>query len=267
MTTSDNEGGSRGRPESAHGDGGAVRAPEASPPSVAKTLVAALVVAAAAGVLGWILGDKFRVAEIVDLDEFYGGAELSVALATRNVAVNYAIVGALLSLGLGVSAGWFVGPRSIARGGLAGLAGAVLGACGGAASSYLLSPRYFGHMETADLTLTLLIHLGIWTAVGGASGVAFGIGLGSRHLFVLSLIGGIIGGALGTLLFDLSGVFLPVAHTERPLAEASGVRLAGDMLLSLCVAVGIVVVVYQKPRVAAKATRHGTRRERAATDG
>jgi hypothetical protein len=166
--------------------------------------------------------------------------------------VNYAIVGALLSLGLGAAAGWLVEPRSIVRGCLAGLAGLVLGACGGAASSYLLAPLFFGHMEAADLKLAVLIHVGIWTAIGGAAGAAFGIGSGSRRLFVLSLIGGIVGGAIGTLLFDVSGAFYPVAHTERPLAETAGVRLAVDSLLSSCVAVGVVLLVCQRLPVAAK---------------
>jgi len=251
MTTSDNERASSDRPESVGGPGVAAWAPRANPPPVATTLVAALVVAAAAGVLGWVLGDRYRVAEIVDIDDFYGGSELDVARAARNAAVNYAIVGALLSLGLGAAAGWLVKPRSISRGCLAGLAGIVLGACGGAASSHVLAPLFFGHQEAADLRLAVLIHLGIWTAIGGAAGVAFGIGSASRRLFVLALIGGIVGGAMGTLLFDISGAFFPVAHTERPLAEAAGVRLAGDLLLSASVALGIVVLVCQRLPVAA----------------
>jgi hypothetical protein len=106
-------------------------------------------------------------------------------------------------------------------------------------------------MESADLTLSILIHLGIWTAVGAASGVAFGIGCGSRDALLQSLIGGIIGAASGTLVYDLVGAFLPLAHTERPLAEVPGTRLAADLLLGFSVVVGIVVVTSQKPRVTA----------------
>ena len=209
----------------------------------------------AAGVVAWKMGDAFRVAEIVDLDEFYGGVELSVSLATRNGVVSYAILRRDP-----VARPWCVGrlaggtsvefPASFWPDSLASYSELA----GGAASSYALFPIYFSRMATADITLSILIHLGIWTAVGAASGVAFGIGSGSRRVFAQSLVGGITGGALGTLLFDMSGAFFPLAHTERPLAEAAGTRLAGDLLLSLCVAVGIVIVACQRPPVTATKT-------------
>ena len=45
--------------------------------------------------------------------------------------------------------------------------------------------------------------------------------------------------------------FLPLARTERPLSEEAGTRLAANIVLCLCVAIGIVVVASQKPRVTA----------------
>jgi len=260
MNVSESDDGAKEQLEPVDGHGDAMPSSEASSVAGNKTLVAVLVVAVAAGVVAWSLGDKFRVAETVLRDRrrgegvFSGFAELSVAHAIRNGIIGYAILGAILSLGLGVTAGLLNGRRSISRVFLAGLTGLVLGACGGAASSYVLIPSYFHHLDTADLTLSVLIHLGIWTAVGAASGVAFGIGSGSRGGFVKSLIGGITGAALGTLLFDIPGVFFPLAHTERPLAEGAGTRLAGNMLLGLCVAVAVVVVASQKPRVTADKT-------------
>jgi len=53
------------------------------------------------------------------------------------------------------------------------------------------------------------------------------------------------------MLFDIGGAFLPVAHTERALAEAAGTRLAANLVLSVFVAIGIVVVASQQPRVPA----------------
>jgi hypothetical protein len=260
MNVSETDDGAKEQLEPVDGHGDAMPSSEASSVAGIKTLVAALVVALAASAVAWSLGDKFRVAETVLRDRrrgegvFSGFAELSVVHAIRNGIIGYAILGAILSLGLGVTAGLLNGRRSIPRVFLAGLTGLVLGACGGAASSYVLIPIYYRSLETADLTLSMLIHLGIWTAVGAASGVAFGIGLGSRGVFLRSLIGGITGAALGTLLFDVSGAFFPLAHTERPLAEGAGIRLAGNMLLGLCVALGIVLVASQKPRVTANKT-------------
>lgn len=127
MQSSETEDGAKARLETLNETGGAIPSPETTAIPGLSTLVAALVVALASGVVAWNLGETIRVAEVVDLDEFYGGAELSVARTTRNGVVSYAILGAILSLGLGMSAGSLKGPRSFARLFLAGFAGAVLG--------------------------------------------------------------------------------------------------------------------------------------------
>jgi hypothetical protein len=227
-------------------------APEASPLAGIKAIAAILAIALAAGVASWGASNRFRVAEVVDEDDFYGGAEISVPLATRNGMVAYATIGAVLALGLGVTAGLLTRRRSAPRAALAGLAGAVLGACGGAATSWLLVPVFFRRMESANITLAVLIHLGIWMAVGAASGFAAGTGVGSRGGFARCLIGGIIGAALGTVLFDIPGAFFPFAHTERPLAEEAVTRLVGNLLLASGVAVGIVAIASQRSRAPAR---------------
>jgi hypothetical protein len=129
----------------------------------------------------------------------------------------------------------------------AGVAGIALGGLFGAASSYAITPVYFNRLGTADVTLSILIHLAIWSA-GVAAGVAFGIGSGTRKVFAGSLIGGITGGALAALLFDVCGAFLPLAHTERPLAEQADTPLAAAVLLSVFVVLGTVIVAIQEPR-------------------
>ena len=116
----------------------------------------------------------------------------------------------------------------------------------GGASSYAVTPLYFHRLGTADVTLSLLIHLAIWSAIGAAAGVAFGIGCGTRKVLAGSLIGGITGGALAALLFDVCGAFLPLAHTERPLAEQAETRLAAAALLSVFVVLGTVIVALQE---------------------
>lgn len=248
MSTSESEGVTKDHPEPEGGQGIVPAKPEAKPAFGSKALVVALLVALASGGVGWVVGDAFRVAEVVDEDEFYGGAELSVPLATRNGAVGYATLGAVLSLGLGVAASLLIGRRSIPGAVVAGLSGVVLGAAAGAASSYGLFPVYFNRMASADVTLSVLIHLGVWSALGAAAGIAFGIGTGSRPMIGRALVGGIVGAGLGTILFDVSGSLFPLAHTERPLSDLRGTRLAGNLLLGLCVATGIVVVASQEPK-------------------
>jgi MFS family permease len=225
--------------------------PRPSSAAIGRTLVVGILIALAGAWIAANLADRFRIVENVEHGVESRGTKLEIGRATQNAAVAYALLGAILSLILGVTAGCLLGRFSIPRVLAAGLAGVVLGASLGAASSYGLTPIYFSRMETADVTLSLLIHLGIWTAVGAASGVAFGVGSGSRDVLVRSLIGGITGAALGTLLFDITGACLPLARTERPLSEEAGTRLAANIVLCLCVASGIVVVASQKTRVAA----------------
>jgi MFS family permease len=224
---------------------------EPSRAAMGKVLIVGILLAVAGAWIAANLADRFRVIENVEHGQKYRGTRLEIGKAAQNAAVAYALVGAIQSFILGVTAAALLGRFSVRRGLTAGLAGIVLGASFGAASSYGLTPVYFSRMETADITLSLLIHLGIWTAVGAASGVAFGVGSGSRGVLVRSLVGGITGGALGTVLFDMSGAFLPLAHTERPLSEEAGTRLAANVVLCLCVAMGIIVVACQTSRATA----------------
>jgi hypothetical protein len=245
-----------------------------------RTLVAALAAALCAGLVAWSLGNTFRISEVRPGDDYHGAAEssvkggarnraagsgrpfapgvkLSVKETTRNGIVAYGILGALLSFGLGGAAAMLHGPRSSSRAIIAGVTGTLLAVAGSAASCFVLIPFFLGRMETVDLTLSLLIHLGIWTVLGAASGVAFWIGMGSRGMWLPSLVGGIVGAALGTVLFDVVGAFFPFSHTERPLAEESMVRLAANLVLSLSIVVGIAIVASQEVRPAGKKTKGG----------
>jgi MFS family permease len=231
-------------------------APTPSPAANVKVLIAGILLAVAGAWIAANLADRLRLAEKVERGVKYAGkvgdlhsTTLDVGRATRNAATAYALVGGILSLILGVIAGCFLGPLSNPRVFAAGIVGSVLGSSLGAASSYALTPIYFHRMGTADVTLSLLIHLGIWTTLGAAAGVAFGVGSGSRDVLVRSLLGGITGAALGTLLFDISGAFFPLARTERPLSEEAGTRLAANIVLCLCVVSGVVIVALQKTRV------------------
>ncbi len=224
-----------------------------------KVLMVGTLLAVAGAWIATNLADRFRVIENVERAAGYRGmtrahptTTLDIGRAAQNAAVAYGLLGAILSFVLGLTAGCFLGHFSIPRVLAAGVAGIVLGASFGAASSYGLTPIYFNRMGTADITLSLLVHLGIWTSVGAASGAAFGVGSGTRDVLVRALVGGIAGAALGTILFDISGALLPLARTERPLSEVAGTRLVANIVLCLCVASGIMVVASQKAGVAAK---------------
>ena len=74
------------------------------------------------------------------------------------------MLGAILSLSLAITAGCLLQRFSLTRILTAGLAGIALGACS-AVRVYEVTPFYFNRLETADVTLSVLIHLAIWCAV------------------------------------------------------------------------------------------------------
>jgi hypothetical protein len=221
------------------------RAPGAGPgrAAILKTLIAGILLALVGAWISSTVADRLRGIENVEHGAKYRGTRLSIETATRNAAVANGLLGAILSLSLGVTAGGLRGRFSIARALAAGVAGIALGALLGAGSSYVLTPLYFQRLETADITLTILIHMGIWTAVGAAAGIAFAVGAAAPKR-----------AALAALVFDVGGAFFPLAHTERPLAEEGPTRLAAAVLQSLFIVVGVIVVASQKPSPKVKRT-------------
>jgi MFS family permease len=217
-----------------------------------RTLIIGVLMAVAGAWIASTLADRFRVLENVEQGvrrrgEFRGTV-LVIGNAARNAAVAYGLLGGILSLSLAATASCSLPRFSSGRILAAGLAGVVLGGLLGAVTSYAVTPLYFHRLGTADITLSLLVHLAIWSAIGAAAGVAFGVGRGNRGGLAGSLVGGIAGGALAALLFDVCGAFFPLAHTERPLAEPAETRLAAAALLSVSVVLVTVTVALQERR-------------------
>jgi MFS family permease len=216
--------------------------------AIARALIVGILLALAGAWVATTVADRHRGIENVEHGTKYRGTHLSIETAARNAALAYGLLGGILALIMGVIAGSLLGRFSIARASIGSLAGIVLGASLGAESAYVLTPVYLNRLGTADITLTMLIHLGIWTSVGAASGIAFGIGSGTRTRLLMALAGGMAGGALAAVLFDVCGALFPLAHTERPLAEEAPTRLAAALLLSFLIVVGVVVMAAQEPR-------------------
>jgi hypothetical protein len=229
--------------------------------AIGKTLIVGILIALAGAWIASTLADRFRIMENVEVGRKvrgeFQGTRLVIGNAARNAAVAYALVGAFLSLSLAITAGFFSQRFSWTRILTAGLGAIALGGLFGAVSSYAVTPIYFNRLDTADFTLSILIHLAIWCAVGAAAGIAFGIGCGTRKAFAGSLVGGIAGGALAALIFDVCGAFFPFARTERPLAEEASTRLTAAAVLCVFVALGTVIVALQEPLSAQKKPGRG----------
>ena len=215
---------------------------------LASAMVASLIVAVTAATVAWVAANGLRIEEVVNMNKDFGGATLSVPRATRNGAIAYASLGAILASGLAVT-GLFAARRLTPARLFVGIViGAALGALLPTLSCQPLFPWYFANLEQTDLRVALLTHLGIWASVGAAAGASFGVGVGRRDILVRAAVGGIIGAAVATLLFDIIGLFFPFAHTERPLAEDATTRLAANFTLAIFAAIGTLVVALQEGR-------------------
>jgi hypothetical protein len=196
-----------------------------------------------AGVAAWLVGeytlDHFKPsAKAASQTYNFGPLNLEMEqVSAWNGALAFGALGGLLGLGLGVAGGLV---RRSSGGVLLGaVVGLILGAAAGALPSVAVMPWQWRHRNddpSATLLLTpLLVHLGLWSAIGLGAGLAFGIGSGvskpSRYLE--TALAGVVGAMLGTFVFEMVGAFLfPMARTVDPFSATSGTRL----LARLCVA-------------------------------
>jgi hypothetical protein len=161
----------------------------------------------------------------------------------KSAAIAYGGLGMVLGLALGVAGG--VARRSTRAAIVAGVVGLVLGAAAGGVATKLVLPSY--HAARAertdenfneDLGLALRTHGAIWLAVGAAAGLAYGLGLGGAANAVRATVGGILGAALATAIYEFSGaIVLPLAETFRPMSPSMWARLLAHLVVALSIAV------------------------------
>jgi hypothetical protein len=161
-----------------------------------------------------------------------------------NAAIAFGALGAATGLALGLLGGW---ARKSMRGAiLGGIAGIVLAGLAGAATSPPVVPlfRKYYEPQAPDLKLPILVHGAIWCALGTAAGLAFGIGLGDRRHVIPAAIGGLIGAALATFLFDaLGAMFFPFSQADLPNAPTSLPRFLARIIVASGVSLGTIWAV------------------------
>jgi hypothetical protein len=212
-------------------------------------LAAGLGAGVVAGLGGEAVSDLFRPAVVATT--LRGGSvvpaannETRTAAAIQNAALAAGLLGAALSAALGLAGGLARGDRRAAAG--AALVGLTLGAIAGAGVGLLLGPIYYRYERyiTDDLIRPMLLHGGVWGAVGAAGGLAFGLGLGGRPRAVRATIGGLLGALMGTVLSDVIGaVAFPLARTVQPLALTWGPRVLARLLVAVLATVGAALAV------------------------
>src|SRR5262249_8180869 len=88
-----------------------------------------------------------------------------------------------------------------------------------------------------DLIRSMLMHLGLWGPLGAAAGLGFGVARTEPRRWVIVFVGGAVGAAIGTLLYDVLGAALfPLAETGSPVSEAWFTRLMALLLVGLAIA-------------------------------
>jgi hypothetical protein len=156
-----------------------------------------------------------------------------------NATLAFAILGGVTGLMLGLAGG--LAGRSRARGVIVGLASLAAGTIVGALASFALIPLFFRGLvpDLNDLLTPILIHGGIWMAIGALGGLAFAIGMGRGRHVPVAVGAACVGAFVASVLFHLlsEGLFADSSSTA-PLAKSALARLLAMLLVTVLVAVG-----------------------------
>lgn len=174
------------------------------------------------------------------------------ATDAKNAGLAFVILGAVAGLGMGLAGG--LARRSRRSAMRAGLIGIGLGAVAAAATSVVLLPWYRAYAEghpdeaSSDLVFPLLVHAGIWSAVGGVAALAFGLGLGERGRLARIVLGGVAGAAFGAIVYEFLGaIVFPTALTAQFVSMTWETRLLARVTVTTLAAVGVLLALNDAP--------------------
>jgi hypothetical protein len=182
----------------------------------------------------------FRVV-ILRMPSLQPSRESQNAADIKNATLAFAFLGCLTGLAMGFAGG--VAGRSTVRGVVVGVAAMLLGGLIAAGTSLVLLPAFFRQLvpDPSDLLTPIMIHGGIWGAIGALGGLAFAIGMGRGRRVVDAIIGACFGTLLATIVFHFSGEMLfPNSRSFDALATLPIVRLMAMVSVSVLLAVGAV---------------------------
>jgi len=131
--------------------------------------------------------------------------------------------------------------RSPARGLTVGLGGLVAGGLVGTGASLGLLPFFFRRVvpNPDDLLSPILIHGGVWMAIGAVGGAAFAIGMRCGRRVFDAAAGACLGALLATLLFHgLSEAFFADSASTVLVATSTWARLLAVFLITVLSACG-----------------------------
>ncbi len=229
-------------------------APAASPGRLVSMALAAGLLG---GVAAWLAGEAIlhsyrdvlnpQVKREVDAEAVHRFARAQLTSARD----TYTALGAIVGFSLGLAGG--LARRSASAGAKAALVGGLLGAIAAASISLLVVPHFFKthDPQSQDLMLPMLTVGSICSVIGGAGGLAFGVGVGGRGRWMKSLLGGLVGAALATVAYELIGaVAFATDKADLPISEAVATRAMLCLLVALFAAAGSALglgLTFRKP--------------------
>ena len=164
-------------------------------------------------------------------------------VVVKNAALAYGLQGAILGLSLGLAGAAI--RRSPGHAVQAGLTGLLAGGAVGAAASFGLFTAFYAivHANSPDILPSLMAHGGVWALIGACGGAAFGLGVGGHGRVARAAVGGLIGAALGAVVYEFAGgILLPLDQTGEPQATSGLARLLACALVNVGAALGAAIV-------------------------
>jgi hypothetical protein len=221
---------------------------------IGRLLIFAIFAGLAAGLASELIGERILSSYQVDLnpsvqqnpnpEDMRRWRDARLYSAT----LTFTTLGGLLGLALGLAGG--LARRSTLASAQAAVLGLVLGSAVAASCSLIFVSIFFKirdrDAQSVDLTLPLLTHGAIWSAVGAVGGLAFGLGLGGRGRWKATLVGGLMGAAAATILYELVGALVfASSKTDLPLSSSGTTRGMALLLVASLSSIGAVFALRQ----------------------
>jgi hypothetical protein len=166
-----------------------------------------------------------------------------------SATLTFSTMGGFLGLAMGLAGG--LGRRSAFASAWAAIVGLLLGTAAAASMALVLVSNFFKIYDphSGDLVLPLLTHGAIWSAVGAIGGLALGLGLGGRGRWMATLVGGLVGAAAATVVYEIVGAMaFATSKTDLPLSSSITTRGMAQLLVAILSAIGAVLALRQPAR-------------------
>lgn len=233
----------------------------------------AIVAAVLGGLLGWLAGNEMarrlpwkEHAQVAiengrDRLEVRGLLGLQNEAEKKSAVVGMGFLGSILGSMLGVGGG--LARRSNPRAALGGGIGLFLGAAVGAAVPWVLVPVFYRSIsQPPNLTLPLMVHTCMYSAIGSIAGLALGIGLRGWAGAAKGLVAGAMGAGLGSLVFNIvHTIVFPLEWDFSPMPGNTTSRMIAHLCVALMSVVSVVSVLTGERRAVADQTAPALRRE------